>query len=50
MYGYDKKYIPKRPGEAQITLADISESRQKIGYDPSEDIKDYIQNWLKNIE
>ena len=50
MYGYDKKYISKRPGESQITLADISESRQKIGYAPSEDIKDYIQNWLKNIE
>ena len=49
MYQHKREYIPKRPGEAKITLADISESKQKIGYSPSEDIKDYIKNWIENI-
>jgi len=42
------KYIPKRRGEAKSTLADISSSKEKIGYKPEFELEDYIQDWLKN--
>ena len=41
-------YIPKRPGEAQETLADISFSRKKIGFKPTIDIRNYVKDWIKN--
>ena len=50
MYNSKKQYIPKRPGEAKETLADISFSRQNLGYIPSEDIEDYIKEWIKSIK
>ena len=50
MYNCEKRYIPKRPGEAKTTLADISSSQDKLGYSPSEDIQDYISNWMESIK
>ena len=50
MYSSDIEYIPKRPGEAKNTLADISFSKDKLGYYPSEDIQDYIIDWIENIK
>ena len=44
MFSDNTTYIPPRPGEARITLADISRAA-KFGYSPSHDIKDYIQNF-----
>jgi len=38
------KYIPKRPGEAWITLADISEVKEDTGWSPKYSLRDYINN------
>ena len=48
MYNCSTKYIPKRPGEAKETLADISFTSKELGYTPSVDLKDYVQDWVSN--
>ena len=30
-----------------MTLADASNAREKLGWTPTKDIKDYITNWIK---
>ncbi len=44
MFSDTTMYIPARPGEAKITLADITEV-SKFGYVPTMKIKDYINNF-----
>ena len=46
MYDCKTQYIPKRPGEAAETLADISFSIEKLGFKPTVDIKDYVSDWI----
>ncbi len=46
MFSCETKFIEKRPGEARETLADISFSRNSLGYNPSVKIENYIKNWL----
>ncbi len=41
------KYLPDRPGEAPSTLADITFAKDKLGWQPSEKLEDYIANFLK---
>jgi len=43
MFGCGHTYIPERPGEARITLCDISEANKNIGYEPKVDIGDYVK-------
>ena len=50
MYHCETKYIPKRPGEAQESLADISFSKDNLNYSPSEDLDNYVTNWIKSIK
>lgn len=38
----EKKYIPKRPGESQETLADTSKINTMLGWSPTVSIKDWI--------
>ena len=45
MFKTDTMYIPSRPGEAKITLADISET-QRYGYSPKQSIKTYVEEFL----
>ena len=46
----DIEYIPARPGEAWITLADSSEMTKKTGWKPIVDLKDYVHDWKnKNL-
>ena len=49
MYGedYPKEYLPKRPGEYDMTLADSSNAKEKLGWIPKKDIKDYITKWVE---
>ena len=49
MYGedYPKTYLSERPGEYDITLADASNAKEKLGWIPTKDIKDYITNWIE---
>jgi len=44
MFSDNTMYIPSRPGEARITLADIS-ATQKFGYQPKQNITNYIQSF-----
>jgi UDP-glucose 4-epimerase len=43
MFGSEYTYIPERPGEARITLCDISEASKNIGYEPKVNIGDYVK-------
>ena len=46
----DIKYIPARPGEAWITLADSSEMKEKTGWEPLVDLEKYVKEWKnKNL-
>ena len=47
MYQCDTQYIPKRPGEARETRADISFSMEKLSFKPTIDLKDYVGEWVK---
>lgn len=42
MFDCETTYIPDRPGEAQTTLADISKSVEELGWQPTIDLKGYI--------
>jgi nucleoside-diphosphate-sugar epimerase len=41
------EYIPKRPGEAKNTLADISLAALKLGYNPSDNLQEYVLKYCK---
>ncbi len=47
MFKTTTMYIPSRPGEAKVTLADISETK-KYGYNPKQNIKKYIEKYLND--
>ena len=44
MFGCGYTYIPKRPGEAEVTLCDISLAKKDIGYEPKVNLEDYIKS------
>jgi UDP-glucose 4-epimerase len=48
MFGedYPKEYLPKRPGEYDVTLADSSNAENKLGWKPKESILKYIKQWI----
>ena len=45
MFGkdYPKEYIPARNGEYPFTLADYTKAKGELGWNPTKDIKDYIE-------
>lgn len=47
MFGGNVDYIPARPGEALITLADPAKMNEATGWKASTRIEVYVQNWLK---
>ena len=49
MFGkdYPKTYIPARPGEYPTTLADYSNAKNKLDWEPEKNIKDYITKWVE---
>ena len=47
MYQCDFEYIAKRPGEAKDTLADISFSKDKLGYKPTLNLENYVSDWIQ---
>ena len=47
--GENKIYIPKRPGEPDKTLADITQIKKKIGWQPKISLEEGVQIMLKNI-
>jgi len=48
MFNTKTMYIPSRPGEARITLADISET-QRYGYAPKQSIESYIIQFINKL-
>jgi len=50
LLGGKKVHIPKRPGEPDVTHADISRIRDEIGWKPAVSIEEGVQRMLKNIE
>jgi UDP-glucose 4-epimerase len=40
-------YIPKRPGEAQETLADISKARSLLGWEPTKSLDEYVKEFIR---
>ena len=44
--GGETEFIPDRPGEARETLADLTKSRELLGYEPS--VK--LEHWIKSYE
>ena len=47
MFGCGFTYIPKRPGEAEVTLCDISLAKKDIGYEPKVNLEDYVKEVIK---
>lgn len=45
----EMQYRPSRPGEARETLANIDESRSKLGWEPKRNLPDYIEEFLKGL-
>ena len=43
MFGCETIYIPKRPGEAEVTLCDTSVAKKDIGYEPKVNLDDYVK-------
>ncbi|OGQ06035.1 MAG: NAD-dependent dehydratase [Deltaproteobacteria bacterium RIFCSPLOWO2_12_FULL_44_12] len=43
-------HIPKRPGEPDITFADISKIQQKLGWNPKISFEEGVQKMLENID
>ena len=42
MFKHPTTYIPKRPGEGWMTLADIREAKEKLSYKPKHNLAEYI--------
>ena len=50
MFGGEIEYIPRRPGEARDTLADVKEVKNGIGWSAIHTLENYTAEWLsKNI-
>tara|TARA_R100000697_G_scaffold86876_1_gene98816 strand:+ start:294 stop:1142 length:849 start_codon:yes stop_codon:yes gene_type:complete len=47
MFDWGYTYIDERPGEARETLCDISDAKEKIGYEPKVNLEDYISEIKK---
>ena len=43
MFGTEIEYIPKRPGEYDVTLCDYTKANQYLGWTPTKNINDYIK-------
>jgi len=50
LLGGDKLYIPRRPGEPDVTFADISEISKDLGWLPQIDIESGIEIILREID
>lgn len=50
LLGGDKVFIPKRPGEPDITHADISKAKSGLGYNPKVTFEEGVKKVLDNID
>jgi len=47
MFGTEIEYIPKRPGEYDVTLCDYSKANETLDYNPVKNLDDYIKKVIK---
>ena len=47
-YKVPTKHIEERPGEMRVTLCESVEAREILGFNPTINIKDYIETWMQN--
>ena len=45
MFGCKKTYIPKRPGEYDMTLCDYSKAEKHLNYKPIGDLEEYVKQF-----
>ena len=45
---YPREYIPAREGEYDVTLADYSKAKLKLGWEPTRSLKDYIKTVISD--
>jgi UDP-glucose 4-epimerase len=50
LLGGEVTYIPKRPGEPDITFADISKIQKLLGWKPKVSLEDGVKKILQNID
>lgn len=50
MFGGEKIYIPKRPGEAEMTLADISKTKKLLKWKPTHSLNEYITKFKESLK
>ena len=43
---YPREYLSMRPGEYDMTLADSSKAKELLDWNPTHNIKDYIEQWI----
>lgn len=43
------EYIADRPGEAWSTLADLAFTKEKLGWEPKNNLPDYVESFLKSL-
>lgn len=43
------RYVRQKPGEAKDTLADISYTKEKLDWEPTQHLEDYIKNFIANL-
>jgi nucleoside-diphosphate-sugar epimerase len=44
------EHIAARPGEAVDTLADISFSKENLGWEPTHDLPDYVAEFVQTLK
>ena len=49
MFGDKIKYIPKRPGEAVDTLANIVFTKDILCWEPKESLEEYIEHFKGSL-
>lgn len=43
-------YLPQRPGEAKDTLADISDTMEKLNWKPTKSLDEYVKNFVASMK
>ena len=43
MFNHHKTYVPERPGEYDVTLADYSKANEILGWIPKGSLSDYVK-------
>ena len=49
-FGCASVNIPERPGEARLSIADITKTKQELDWEPTHSLRQYIKDFLNNIK